>query len=148
MSDTVRRAVLILGVLCVLVGIALVGPGRSGVGRGGGSGTSVSAVAVTPGGAESSAWFCAGATGGGGGAQGALLVTNPTPRAVTGTVTTVATGSAPASTTPTSTTLVAPAQSQSGLVPVPGLVGGAVASTVVEDAGGVGVSQVVAGQGL
>src|SRR5580704_12978905 len=103
MSDTARRAVLIVGVLCVLVGIAVFGPSSSGVGHTGDD-VSLSAVAVTPGGAESSAWFCAGATGGGGGAEGALLVANPIPQAVTATVTTLTTGSAPASTTPTTTT--------------------------------------------
>ncbi len=140
-----RRAVLVLGVLCVLVGIAVADPGSSvagngGAGNGGVGNRSLSATAVTAMGAESSAWFCTGGTGSGGVAQGALLFSNPTPQAVTGTLTTLATGSAP-----TSTFVAAPAASQSGLVPAQGLVGGAVASTVVLNEGGVGVSQVSSG---
>src|SRR5580698_3965753 len=166
MSDAVRRAVLIVGVLAILIGVGVAdsgsGSGASGQGQAGATskttaadeaaigdqvaevtGTGVSAV-----GAESSAWFCAGGTSSGGNAQSTMIVNNPTPRAVTGTVTTVSTAGAPFS-----MTIPVPADSEQAVSPTAGAAAGAavttagrgLASTLVFSGGGVGVTQVVSG---
>jgi len=149
MTDAARRAVLIVGVLAVVVGIAAAGGGarvgagggRAGGGPGGGDRlAAASATGVTPAAAETSAWFCAGATGAGGDAQPALLLTNPTARTVTGTVTTVSTVGAPIA-----MPVTVPARSQIAVAPAPGVTGGSVASTVVLRGGGVGVTEIVSG---
>lgn len=143
MSDTIRRAVLIIGVLVVLVGVGVSGSASSGSGGPGGSPgrteiSTASAVAVSRRGAESSAWFCAGATGTGGNAVTDMIMTNPTPKAVTGTVTTVSTTAVPVS-----TVVGVPAETQIG-VATPATTGPS-ASTVVFGGGGLGVTQTVNG---
>jgi hypothetical protein len=137
MTDTARRAVLILGILAVIVGI---GVADGGAGPVGGATTAVSSVAVPRAGAESSAWFCVGGTATGGDGQATMLLTNPTPRPVTGTVTTVSTNSAPVA-----MTVPVPARTQTAVAPAPGSPGGSMASTVVFNGGGIGVSQVLSG---
>jgi hypothetical protein len=142
MSDAARRAVLIVGVLAVLVGIGVAGIGN---GTGAppparpGAGPSTSASQVTPSGAESSAWFCDGATGPGGDAQATMILTNPSPRPVTGTVTTVSPDAAPVM-----MTVPVPGRTQTVVAPS-GAGGGPTASTVVLNGSGVGVTQVVSG---
>ena len=150
-SDAARRAVLVGLVVAVIVGVGLADAGRGG-GSNGSAGSldggvaSASGVGLSPSGAESSAWFCAGGTGAGGNAQATLVLTNPTPRAVTGTVTSVAAGTtAPASGGRMSMSVVVPGRSQIGVVPAPGVSAAAVASTIVFDGGGVGATQVVSG---
>lgn len=144
MTDAVRRAVLVVGVLAVLVGIAVAGGGNDGGAVGGpgagGLSSSGSPTRVPTAGAETSAWFCAGATGAGGDAQPVMLLTNPTRRTVTGMVTTVSSVGAP---TPTPVTV--PARTEIAVAPAPGITGGSVASTVVLRGGGVGVTEVVSG---
>ncbi len=146
MSETPRRAGLIVGVLAVLVGIGVVdgGSGHASVGQSvpaaTSSASSASSIGVPRRGAESSAWFCDGATAAGGDAQATLILTNPTPRPVTGTVTTVSPHAPP---TPMSVPL--PANSQLEVTPAQAAPGGSLASTVVFDGGGVGVTQVVSG---
>jgi hypothetical protein len=142
-SDAVRRAVLIVGILAVVVGIAAAGGGSARVGAGADNGnrmTTASASGVTPAGVETSAWFCAGATGAGGDAQPAVLLTNPTARTVTGTITTVSTVGAP-----TVVPVTVPARTQIAVAPAPGVAGGSLASTVALHGGGVGVTQIVSG---
>jgi hypothetical protein len=162
MTDAVRRAVLIVAVLAILIGVGLAGGGTtSGVSTSGGGSTSGSAgasardqVAAVTGtgvadvGAESSAWFCAGGTTAGGNAQASMIVNNPTPRAVTGTVTTVSTTGAPFT-----MSIPVPAETEQALSPTAGAAAGAavnaagraLASTVVFNGGGVGVTQMVSG---
>jgi hypothetical protein len=149
-NDGGRRAVLVGGVVAVLVAIGLSGAGSSAgqSGAGGAAGTtarlrseafSASATAVRPSGVESSAWFCVGGTGAGGDAQATMVFTNPGARAVTGYATTVSTGSAPQS---------VPVMADAGtLTPVAatGPAGAEVASTVLFNGGGVGVSQILSG---
>jgi uncharacterized protein DUF5719 len=140
-TDTVRRAVLILGILAVIVGIGVADAGTGPVGGSTTGGRSpASSTAVPRAGAESSAWFCAGGTAAGGDGQATMLLTNPTPRAVTGTVTTVSTN-APA----LSMTVPVPARTQTVVAPAAGSPGGSSASTVVFTGGGIGVSQVLSG---
>jgi hypothetical protein len=142
MSDTVRRAVLILGVLAVLVGIGVASDNSGGpvaaAESTAGEAFTASGLGVTPSGAESSAWFCAGGTGAGGDAQSTMIFTNTSPRPVTGTVTTVASGAA-ASSTP----VLVPPDTQEAVAPTPTATADPVASTVVLSGGGVGVTQVV-----
>jgi len=141
-SDTVRRAVLILGVLAVLVGLGVAsdsgGGGVASAASKPDEAFTASGLGVTPSGAESSAWFCAGGTGAGGDAPSTMIFTNATPRPVTGTVTTVPLGAA-ASSTP----VLVPADTQEAVGPTPVATGVPLASTVVLSGGGVGVSQVV-----
>jgi hypothetical protein len=141
MTDTARRALLIVGILAVIVGIGVADGGAGAVGGATTGGTSpASSVAVPRSGAESSAWFCVGGTAGGGDGQATLLLTNPTPRPVTGTVTTVSTNSAAVA-----LTVPVPARTETAVAPAPGSPGGSMASTVVFNGGGIGVSQVLSG---
>jgi hypothetical protein len=172
MSDAMRRAVLIIGVLAILVGIGIAdgttgGSAATGSSAGGAlssvsastAATAASGTSVTPTGAESSAWFCAGSTGNGGNAGASMIITNPSPRAVTGTVTTVSTVGTvvpmtvpvPAKTqlavtpaAPTAPTTTATANATASTTTAgPGE--STEASTVVFSGGGVGVTQVVNG---
>ncbi|HEY7946875.1 MAG TPA: DUF5719 family protein [Acidimicrobiales bacterium] len=156
MSDAVRRAVLLIVVIAVIVGVALAdagrGPGSQAAGgRSGSGGPAASADGVGRLDAESSAWFCAGGTGAGGNGHATLVLTNPTPRAVTGTVTTTAAGADGAAAGGTgaggepSITVKVPRYTQTAVDPAPGAGGAALASTVAFDGGGAGVSQVVTG---
>ncbi|HXQ75608.1 MAG TPA: DUF5719 family protein [Acidimicrobiales bacterium] len=148
MSEPMRRALLILGVLAVLVGIGVAdgGGGSASVGPSTPGGTSsVSSIGVPPIGAESSAWFCPGGTTAGGDAQATMILTDPTHRPVTATVTTVSTTAASTSAVPTSVAVPVPANGQIAVTPVPGPPGGWQASSVVFNGGGIGVTQVVSG---
>ncbi len=166
MTDAMRRAMLIVGIVVLLVGIGV----ADGASRGStGSGSAVSAstsvasdVSVTPTGAESSAWFCAGSTDSGGDAAATMIITNPSPKAVTGTVTTVSTDGEGVP-----TTVPVPARTQLAVAPTPptppagsattatgatavtgstaGAAGSTMASTVFFSGGGVGVTEVVSG---
>jgi hypothetical protein len=71
---------------------------------------------------------------------GTLVLTNPTARAVDGTVSV-----APVGGSPTSTRVSVPAEDQISLVPAGVVPGSWVAATVLLDGGGAGVSEVVAG---
>jgi hypothetical protein len=150
MSDNGRRALLILGALSVLVGIAVADAGNGGAQgaatpSSGAAAVSVStATGVAGRRAESAAWFCVGGTGAGGVAPSQLLFTNPVPTAVTATATSVAVGATSMAPVPP-VALLAPGHAQVAVAPAPGVTGGLVASTVVLDEGGVGVSQVVSG---
>lgn len=151
MTDVIRRAVLLVLVIAVIVGVGLADAGRGG-GQSASGGSlargvpSASGIAVARSDAESSASFCAGATGSGGNARATIILTNPEPRAVTGTVTTLAAGTtSPAVAGPQSMAVRVPADDQIAVVPAPSESGGALASTVVLNGGGVGVSQVVTG---
>ncbi|HVC71417.1 MAG TPA: hypothetical protein VNC61_14270 [Acidimicrobiales bacterium] len=151
MTDAMRRSVLIAGVVAVIVGVGLADAGRGGettgsVGSPARGVFSASGVGVSRSDAESSAWFCAGGTGAGANAQAGLVLSNPAPRAITATVSTVSAGTVtPAVAGPQSMSVVVPAGRQINVVPAPGVSGGALASSVVFDGGGVGVSQVVTG---
>lgn len=142
MSEPMRRALLVVGVLAVLVGIGVAGGGGSAsVGpRTSGGTTSASSTGVPRRGSESSAWFCPGGTTAGGDAQATMIVTNPTPQPVTGTVTTVSTNAVPVQ-----MSVPLAANIQGALAQVPGLPGGSQASTVVFNGGGMAVTQVVSG---
>lgn len=102
--------------------------------------TSVTGTYVAPSDAESSAWFCAGASGTGGSAAGTLVLTNPTPRRVAGNLTVV-----PSSGNRTTVPVSVPARTQVAVVPAQVLPGPWVAATVLFEGGGVGVSEVVDG---
>jgi hypothetical protein len=145
-SDAKRRAVLIIGVLVILVGVGVAAGGGGASPSSGplaaGAVATALGTGVTPAGAESSAWFCAGGTGTGGDAANEMIVTNPTPRPVKATVTTVTTGSTG---TPVADVSVVPAEGQVELAPVEGGLGGPGASIVVLDGSGVGVTQEVSG---
>ena len=137
MNDGVRRAVLLALVVAVLVGVGVASSGGTSGPARPGAVVPAAALAMTPAGAESSAWFCPGSTGVGGPAAGDLVLTNPTPRPVTATVTTVSTTgstSAPVSVAAGTETALAPAS-----------LTGALASTVVVDGGGTAVSQALSG---
>jgi len=90
--------------------------------------------------AESSAWFCVGASGSGGSAVGALMLVNPTGRALGGTVTV-----APSVGGAKSIEVSVPPESQIGVLPADVASGPWVAATVLFDGGGAGVTQVVSG---
>jgi hypothetical protein len=141
-SDNIRRAVLILGVVAVLVGVGLASATSGGASSGGARGPTASAsgTAVTARGAESSAWFCAGATAAGGDAQATMILTNASPRPVTGTITTVSSAARPSS-----ASVIVPPRSQTAVAPAASATAGALAATVVLSGGAVGVSQVLSG---
>jgi hypothetical protein len=138
-----RRLRLLFVVVAVVVGAAVV---DGSVGRSGSSNSpampagSATWAMVSASDAESSAWFCVGGSGAGGGALGTLVLTNATARAVSGTVV-----AAPAGGATRSVRVSVPADGQIGMVPAQVAPGSWVAATVLFDGGGVGVSQVVVG---
>ncbi|MGH9018910.1 MAG: DUF5719 family protein [Acidimicrobiales bacterium] len=140
MSDAVRRALLLVGVVVVLVAVGLAGTGTTAPAVPGGVGdASASATTVTPAGAESSAWFCSGSTGTAGVAPGALLLANATPRPVTGTATTL-TAAAAGPPVP----FTARARAQTVAQPGAAISGSAMlGSSLVLSGGGVGITQVM-----
>lgn len=91
MTLAVRRGTIIAVVLAVITTIALLDGslGRPAAPVAAAS-QQATATAVVPAGAGSSSWFCAGGSGPGAGAEETVVLTNPTTRAVTGTVTAVA----------------------------------------------------------
>lgn len=88
-SLSVRRGVIVAGVVAVLVAVGLV---DANVGRPPRAAAAPSVVpaagvsAVLPPGSGSGAWFCAGGSGPQAGAEVSVVVTNPTPATVTGTM--------------------------------------------------------------
>ncbi len=134
-----RRVRLLLVVVALVAGVA-VADGLTGRAGTPGSTPSVVGEAVPSAEAESSAWFCVGGAGAGGGAPGRLVLTNPTARVVRGTVSSVATGGSGGT-----ADVSVPAHGQTSVVPAQGASGSWEAATVLFDGGGVGVSETVVG---
>ncbi len=111
------------------------------VGRGPGAALlSSDRSAIGPTAAESTSWFCPSGTGTGGPAPSTLLLTNPTNRPVTGTVTAVPEGGAPRQ-----VPISVPSGGQASVVPAQLASGPEVAATVALAGGGVAVTESVAG---
>ncbi len=141
LGEVGRRLRLLFAVVAIVAGVATADGlvGRSGSSSFPAAGSATWAT-VNSSDAESSAWFCVGGSGTGGGALGTLVLTNATARAVSGTVLAAPTGGADRS-----TRVSVPAEGQISVVPAQVAQGSWVAATVLLDGGGVGVSEVVTG---
>lgn len=137
-----RRVRLLLLVVALVAGLAVADglTGRAGTPVPARSTTSVFGEAVPSAEAESSAWFCVGAASAGAGAPGRLVLTNPTARVVSGTVSSVSAGGSGGT-----TEVSVPAHGQTSAVPAQVASSSWEAATVLFDGGGVGVSETVVG---